>query len=166
MRLRLALAPAWVLALGLALALALGTSSAHATEARALAADPALEARVMLIAQELRCLVCQNQTIADSNADLALDLRQQIRERLQRGESTAAILAFMTDRYGDYVLYRPPLKATTALLWAGPFVLLLLGLAGLARHIRQHRRAAAGQTLSEAEAARARQLLGSLPGPL
>ena len=85
----------------------------------------------MHIAAELRCLVCQNQTIADSNAELAVDLRQQVREQLQQGRSQAEILDYMTARYGDFVLYRPPLKASTVLLWFGPWLLLVGGLATL-----------------------------------
>lgn len=93
--------------------------------------DPALEARVQRLAAELRCLVCQNQTIADSNADLAVDLRRQVREMLQQGRSDREVLDFMTARYGDFVLYRPPVRGNTALLWFGPGVLLVGGLAGL-----------------------------------
>ncbi len=84
------------------------------------------------IAAELRCLVCQNQTIADSNSGLAEDLRNQVREQLQRGASDEQVVQFMTDRYGDFVRYRPPFKATTALLWIGPATLLVIGLGGLA----------------------------------
>src|SRR3954451_18071081 len=89
-------------------------------EAEPAAADPALEARMLAIAAELRCLVCQNQTIADSHADLAADLRRQVRELLQQGTSDAEIRDYMTARYGDFVLYRHPLKTTTAALWLGP----------------------------------------------
>lgn len=99
-----------------------------AIEAQPASKDPALEAEVMRLSAELRCLVCQNQTIADSNAELAVDLRTQVREKLQRGESDAEILDYMTARYGDFVLYRPPLKATTALLWFGPALLLVGGI--------------------------------------
>jgi cytochrome c-type biogenesis protein CcmH len=88
--------------------------------------DPALERKVHAIAVELRCLVCQNQTIADSNADLAVDLRNQVREMVRRGESQGQIIDYMTARYGDFVLYRPPVKGTTALLWFGPAALLVL----------------------------------------
>jgi cytochrome c-type biogenesis protein CcmH len=105
-------------------------------------ADPALEARVMSIGAELRCLVCQNETVAASNAELAVDLRGQIREQLRAGRSEAEILAFMSQRYGDFVLYRPPLKTSTVLLWLGPFALLMLGGVALVRHLR--RRAAGG----------------------
>ena len=97
-----------------------------------MAADPALEARVMRIASELRCLVCQNQTIADSHAGLAIDLRNQVREMLQRGQSEQEITDYMTARYGDFVLYRPPLKPSTWLLWMGPAVMVLGGLFTLA----------------------------------
>ncbi|WP_298829989.1 cytochrome c-type biogenesis protein [uncultured Piscinibacter sp.] len=112
----------WLLALCLALPLGV-----LAKEAAPAADDPVLEARVMRIAAELRCLVCQNQTIADSHADLAQDLRNQVREMLQKGQSEAQILDYMTQRYGDFVLYRPPVKPTTTLLWYGPAVLLVGG---------------------------------------
>jgi cytochrome c-type biogenesis protein CcmH len=84
----------------------------------------------MAIATELRCLVCQNQTIADSHADLAVDLRQQIRELLKKGSTDQQVLSYMTDRYGDFVLYRPPVKTTTWFLWFGPGVLLVAGRGG------------------------------------
>ncbi|CAB3800575.1 hypothetical protein LMG28614_05218 [Paraburkholderia ultramafica] len=100
----------------------------EAKDAAPAAGDPAIEARMSHIAIELRCLVCQNQTIADSNADLAKDLRQQIRTMLYQGESEEQILQYMTDRYGDFVLYRPPVKAATLLLWFGPAALLVGGL--------------------------------------
>jgi cytochrome c-type biogenesis protein CcmH len=96
------------------------------------AADPALEARMIAITSELRCLVCQNQTIADSHADLAVDLRQQVREQLKAGKSDREVVDFMTARYGDFVLYRPPFKTVTALLWLGPALMLAAGFAVLA----------------------------------
>ena len=110
---------------------------AAAKEAAPASDDPVLEARVMRVASELRCLVCQNQTIADSHADLAQDLRQQVREMLQKGQSDAQIIDYMTQRYGDFVLYRPPVKSTTALLWFGPAVLMLGGLGVLAVVLRR-----------------------------
>ncbi len=122
----------WMLALLLALPLAAG-----AKEAAPASDDPVLEARVMRISAELRCLVCQNQTIADSHADLAQDLRQQVREMLQKGQSDAQIIDYMTQRYGDFVLYRPPVKSTTALLWYGPALLMLGGLGVLAVVLRR-----------------------------
>ncbi len=101
--------------------------AAAAKEAAPASDDPVLEARVMSVASELRCLVCQNQTIADSHADLAQDLRNQVRDMLRQGKSEAEILAYMTQRYGDFVLYRPPVKPVTTLLWFGPAVLLIGG---------------------------------------
>ena len=117
---------------------------AAAKEAETVATDPALEARMMVLATELRCLVCQNQTIADSHADLAVDLRQQIREMLQKGMSEDQIRAYMTERYGDFVLYKPPLEARTALLWFGPGALLIGSLAGLVWVLRRRSRMADG----------------------
>ena len=128
----------WLAALCLAL-------PALANEAAPLAADPVLEARMTRITAELRCLVCQNQTIADSNADLAQDLRRQVREMLARGDDDAKIIQYMTDRYGDFVLYRPPVKATTMLLWFGPALMLLFGFGALAVVMRRRARAAANQ---------------------
>jgi cytochrome c-type biogenesis protein CcmH len=122
----------WMLALLLAWPLAAG-----AKEAAPASDDPVLEARVMRIAAELRCLVCQTQTIADSHADLAQDLRQQVREMLQKGQTDAQIIDYMTQRYGDFVLYRPPVKSTTALLWYGPALLMLGGLGVLAVVLRR-----------------------------
>ena len=111
-----------------ALVFALAAGVAAAQEAAPAAADPELEARMVRITAELRCLVCQNQTIDDSNAGLAIDLKNQVREMLRRGDSDQQIIAFMTERYGDFVLYRPPLKKTTAILWFGPAILLVGGL--------------------------------------
>lgn len=128
-------------ALGLAVALAV--LPATAKEAESAAANPELEARVMRVAVELRCLVCQNQTIADSHAGLAEDLRRQIREMLQQGQSEQQVLDFMTQRYGDFVLYRPPVKPTTWLLWGGPALLLVGGLATLVLVLRRRQRMSA-----------------------
>jgi cytochrome c-type biogenesis protein CcmH len=102
--------------------------------------NPALETRVAAIAAELRCLVCQNQTIADSNAELAVDLRRIIREQLSAGRSEREVLDFMAARYGDFVLYRPPLKPTTALLWGGPALMVALGGAALWFTLRRRQR--------------------------
>ena len=123
----------------------------------AFAQDPALERRVTRLAHELRCLVCQNQTIADSNAPLAVDLRNQIREQLAAGKSERDVIDFMVQRYGDFVLYRPPFKATTVLLWAGPFLFMVAGLVFLVRLLR--RRRVPEPQLSEAERAQAARLL-------
>jgi cytochrome c-type biogenesis protein CcmH len=117
--------------------LLVGTGAARAGEAAPAAEDPALEARLVAVTAELRCLVCQNQTIADSHADLAVDLRNQVREMLRRGDSREQIIEYMTARYGDFVLYRPPLKESTALLWFGPAVLMLGGLVVLVVVLRR-----------------------------
>ena len=130
---------------------------AHAKEAAPAAADPALEQKVMALAAELRCLVCQNQTIADSTAPLAKDLRNQVREKMRQGASDSEIIDFMVARYGDFVLYRPPVKATTLLLWFGPLLLVAAGLLVLLRRLR--RRPAPEPELSAAERERARKLL-------
>jgi len=130
-----------------------------AREAPPTAQDPVLEARVMAIAEELRCLVCQNETIAASHADLAVDLRKQIRSQLVQGRSTEQILDFMVQRYGDFVLYRPPVKASTLLLWGGPFLLLVIASAGLVLQIRRRRRRPFDAPLSEEDRARARKIL-------
>src|SRR6478672_12747241 len=114
-----------------------------AKEAAPEAADPALEARMVKITSELRCLVCQNQTIADSNAALAVDLRREARALLKQGKSDDEVVAYMTARYGDFVLYRPPLKATTMLLWFGPAVMLLGGAAVLIVVLRRRGRMSA-----------------------
>jgi cytochrome c-type biogenesis protein CcmH len=119
--------------------------------------DPALDKRVTGLAQELRCLVCQNQTLADSNAPLAVDLRNQIREQLKGGASEREVIDFMAARYGDFVLYRPPFKASTLALWIGPFLLLALGAFLLVRRLL--RRRVPEPPLSEAERARAAKLL-------
>jgi cytochrome c-type biogenesis protein CcmH len=124
--------------------------------AAALAQSPDLEKRVSALAGELRCLVCQNQTLADSNAPLAVDLRNQIREQLKAGKSERDVIDFMVARYGDFVLYRPPFKATTVVLWTGPFVLLALGAWLLVRRVRKR---APPPELTEAERRRAAQLL-------
>jgi cytochrome c-type biogenesis protein CcmH len=132
-----------------ALALVSGLAAAQA--------DPALENRVANLAHELRCLGCQNQTLAASNAPLAVDLRNQIREQLQQGASDQDVIDFMVARYGDFVLYRPPFKAATLLLWLGPFLLLALGALMLWRRLRQRR--SPEPALSDAQRARAARLL-------
>ena len=146
-------------ALVLAFLLLLG-GAAWAKEAAPAAADPLLEERVMAIAAELRCLVCQNQTIAESDADLAKDLRNQVREKLLAGQSERDIMDYMTARYGDFVLWRPPFKPITLLLWLGPVLLLLAGLLALYYRLARARGAGAIE-LSEAERARAALLLDS-----
>jgi cytochrome c-type biogenesis protein CcmH len=141
--------------------LLMASTLAGGNEAPLAAADPVVEARMVRLAAELRCLVCQNQTIADSNAPLAEDLRRQVREMIQRGDSDEQIIAFMTQRYGDFVLYRPPLKGTTAVLWFGPLALLAGGLTVFIIVLRRRNRLAPDQfepdQLDDDEAAPARR---------
>jgi len=130
------------------------------------AADPlptesALDQRVTALSQNLRCLVCQNQTIADSQAPLAIDLKNQIREKIAQGMSDEQITDYMVQRYGDFVLYRPPVKATTVALWFGPAALLVLGLIALFRYLARRRKAQPTDApLTDAERERARALFG------
>ena len=138
-------------------------SIAQAKVAPNTSADPVLEAKMMVIAEELRCLVCQNETIAASNADLAVDLKNQIRIKLNEGQSQKQILDFMVQRYGDFVLYRPPLKTTTVLLWLGPFTLLAIAVLMLVLNVRRRRRSVQPSALSDADAAKARALLAVPP---
>ena len=121
--------------------------------------DAALEQRVQRISEELRCLVSQNQTIADSSADLAVDLKNQVREKLKQGVSEKDIITFMTERYGDFVLYRPPVKATTWLLWFGPGLLLVAGLVALFMRLRRRATVEVEPQLTDDERARAAALL-------
>lgn len=128
--------------------------------AKPLVDDPVLEKRVMALATELRCLVCQNQSLADSHASLAVDLKNQIREMVKSGKSDSEIKQYMTERYGDFVLYNPPVKATTVLLWVGPFVVLALGVLLLFRYVSRRRQVTPEPApLSVEDAERARALL-------
>ena len=140
------------------LLLALSAISA-AREAVPEADDPVLERRVVRLTSELRCLVCQNQSLADSHADLAIDLKNQVRGQMREGRTDAEIRDYMVARYGDFVLYDPPFKASTLLLWAGPFVLLLIGLLGLAVYQRNRRSRLSDAELTPADRARAEALL-------
>lgn len=151
--------------LAFVIALLLGAlpSNGQAAAAVPTAQDPVAASRAVRISEQLRCLVCQNQTIAESSADLALDLRQQVREQIAAGRSDDEIIAYMVARYGDFVLYRPPLKATTVLLWAGPALLLTGGLVILARVSRSRRRLAEDPPLSAEDRERAARLLAPAP---
>lgn len=126
---------------------------------RAVIDDPVVEERLKKLSHELRCLVCQNETLADSRADLAEDLRDEIRVQMKAGKSDKEVVAFLTERYGQFILYRPQVTPTTYLLWFGPFVLLLAGLAVLFRYIKQRRDMIAEQPLSTEERRRAEDLL-------
>ena len=130
-----------------------------AAEALPAVEDPALEARVSRVAEELRCLVCQNQTIADSNAELAKDLRREVRAMLAQGKSEREVRQFMVSRYGDFILYRPPLKTSTLVLWLGPFALLALALWLYRRIARNRAVPPANDALSASESQRLQSLL-------
>lgn len=121
--------------------------------------DTALDARATRLGEQLRCLVCQNQSIAESEADLAMDLKRQVREMLAAGKSEREIRAYMVERYGDFVLYDPPMQTGTLLLWLGPFLLLLGALGAFFWRLRQRRKAPADTPLDASELARARALL-------
>ena len=121
--------------------------------------DPQIEQRMQALTQQLRCLVCQNETLADSHADLAEDLRKEIRGQMKAGKSDQEIIAFLTQRYGNFVLYKPPVQPTTYLLWFGPFVLLLGGTLLLYRYVKHRREIIQDQPLTAAEHKRAEELL-------
>jgi cytochrome c-type biogenesis protein CcmH len=121
--------------------------------------DPVAAKRAVALSEQLRCLVCQNQSIAESNAELAVDLRRQIDEQIRAGKSDTEIIDFMTARYGDFVLYRPPFKTQTVLLWLGPLLLALAAIAGFGLTLRNRRRRLVERPLSEAERAEAERLL-------
>ena len=147
-------------ALLLALQCALAGLAAQANEAQPLAEDPVVEKRMVVISAELRCLVCQNESLAGSRADLALDLKREIRSLIKAGKSDAEIMDFMVSRYGDFVRYRPPVNPVTWLLWFGPFVLLGGAVFVLVRMVRGSQRGGAtAQTLDEAQRAKAQSLL-------
>jgi cytochrome c-type biogenesis protein CcmH len=131
----------------------------YAGEAQPLAEDPATEKRLIAISSELRCLVCQNESLAGSHAELANDLRREIRTLIDDGKTDDEIMEFMVSRYGDFVRYRPPLKGTTLLLWFGPGVLFVLGLAGLLRYLRRRDRTITDSPLSAEEHRQAEALL-------
>jgi cytochrome c-type biogenesis protein CcmH len=152
----------WLTALSLALfsVLCIVPFLSLAQEAPPAAEDPVLEKRVQTLGEELRCLVCQNQSLADSNADLAVDLRNQVRELMQQGKTDAQIREFMVARYGDFVLYNPPVKSATLLLWLGPFVLLAAAGVTLIIYLRRRDRELPAQVLSDEDRDRARALLG------
>ncbi len=128
-------------------------------QARPMAEDPVIEARLVRIAEELRCLVCQNESLASSHAELAQDLREEVRGLIRQGQSDAEVKQYLVQRYGDFVLYRPAFKPLTYLLWVGPFALLGLALLVLWRVLRQRRAQTQAAVLSAQDRARAQQLL-------
>ena len=145
-----------VAALAAALLLATG---AWAKEAAPLAEDPVVEQRMIKITEDLRCLVCQNESLAGSRADLAEDLRREVRSLIKQGKTDEEVKDFLVSRYGDFVLYKPPVKPTTWLLWTGPFVFLVIGIIVLVRYLRRRDSQVAHSTLTEEEKQRAEALL-------
>lgn len=146
----------YLLALFLALQLA---GASYAGEAAPLADDPVVEQRLIVISEELRCLVCQNESLAGSRADLAMDLRREIRTLIKDGKTDPEIRDYMVSRYGDFVLYRPQVKPITWALWFGPFFLLIGAVVVLVRMVRRSQRSAAAPTLDAAQRAKAQSLL-------
>jgi cytochrome c-type biogenesis protein CcmH len=161
---RINLAQICLSAICLALVFLIHSTSSHAQSAKPVAEDPVLEKKVITLSNELRCLVCQNQTIADSNAELAVDLRNQVRKQLGEGKSDREILDYMVERYGEFVLYRPPLSYKTILLWAGPFALLLIAMFILIQQIRLRHKRLALEEFDQTDLSRARKLLDSSSG--
>ena len=151
-RLMMAVTAAWCLV----------ASPVGAREAAPLAEDPVVEQRLIRISEDIRCLVCQNESLAGSRADLANDLRREIRKLIREGKTDAEITGFLVSRYGDFVLYRPPVKPLTWVLWFGPFLLVLAGVAVLVRTLRRRQRAhvlSAAPPLSDDERRQAQMLL-------
>ena len=148
-----------VLAVAFFLLTSLLVTSAQAKEAAPLSDDPVVEARMMAISEELRCLVCQNETLAASRAELADDLRKEVRRLIREQKTAQEIKDYLVSRYGDFVLYRPPVKPTTWLLWFGPFVLLAFGVAALVVFLRRRGQLTAALPLSSEDKKRAEALL-------
>lgn len=141
------------------IALTFAMNSSFAKDAVPLADDPVTEQRLITISEEMRCLVCQNESLAGSRSDLANDLRREIRILINEGKTDEQIRNFMVERYGDFVLYRPPVKPITWLLWIGPFVILLAGIIGLMVYLRRRNQSMPSATLSEADNRRVDALL-------
>lgn len=133
--------------------------SAFSKDAATMAADPVLEARVNALSAELRCLVCQNQTVADSHAELAVDLKNQVREMMAAGKSDKEIIDYMVQRYGDFVLFRPPVKNTTFFLWFGPLMLFLIGLVLLVFNLKRRKRQTGDDGITQDQHKRVEELL-------
>ena len=140
---------------------ALNVGIAIANEAAPLADDPVVEQRLISISEEMRCLVCQNESLAGSRSDLANDLRREIRVLIKEGKSDDQIRNFMVERYGDFVLYRPPVKPVTWLLWIGPFVILAFGIAGLLAYLRRRNHSVPSVTLTDSDNQKIDALLNS-----
>ena len=147
-----------------ALMLCLSPLAVVAGEAQLTNKDPALEKRVMALSAELRCLVCQNQSLADSHAELAIDLRNEVRDMMKSGKSDAEVVDYLVARCGDFVRYRPPMNTTTALLWFGPLILAVIGAGVLFFNLMKRRRRVAETALTDEERKRAAALLNDGAG--
>lgn len=152
----------WARCAALTGALLLGGGALAAGQASLVADDPELEARVLALSHKLRCLVCQNESVAESRAPLAVDMRNQVREQLAAGKSEREVVDFLVARFGDFVVFTPPFRVSTALLWFGPGLLLVLGVSGLALRLRR-RAQETPAPLDDVERARARALLAGDP---
>lgn len=152
----------WLLAVLMLLALA---APAYAVRPDEMLSDPKLEARARDIGRELRCLVCRNQSVDDSDADLAHDIRVLVRQRLAAGDTNAQVIAYIRSRYGDYVLLKPPFQLDTWLLWGGPGLILLVGLWAAGRYLRRQARMTGAPPLSTEEQQRLAQMLDDKAGP-
>ncbi|ANJ00053.1 cytochrome C biogenesis protein CcmH [Polynucleobacter wuianus] len=146
----------------LAIASSLCLHAAYANDAAPLADDPVTEQRLISISEEMRCLVCQNESLAGSRSDLANDLRREIRTLIKEGKSDDQIRSFMVERYGDFVLYRPPVKPITWLLWIGPFVILVIGIAFLLAYLRRRNTLTSNKTLTAEDNQKIDDLLNAL----
>lgn len=149
----------------LVLLLCISAGYAYAGEAQDRAEDPVLEKRMIGLAENLRCLVCQNESLASSHSELAEDLRQEVREQMKKGLSDQQIIDYLVSRYGDYVLFDPPVKSYTLLLWFGPFILLLIGLAGLFIQLRKRKENISEVRLSAEDEQQAAAMLNPLQAP-
>lgn len=147
----------------LILLLCLLPTFSYADEAKDLAEDPVLEKRMIGLAENLRCLVCQNESLASSHSDLANDLRREVREQMRKGLSDKEIIDYLVSKYGDFVLFDPPMKKTTLILWYGPFALLLIGAGVLVYQLRKRKNQIKEADLSAADAQRAAALLNEIP---
>lgn len=139
-------------------------SLAWSKEAIPVAEDPEVEKRMLALTMDLRCLVCQNESIADSRADFSNDIRREIREQIKANKSDPEIIQFLVDRYGDFVLYNPPVKPTTVLLWFGPVALFLIGFGALIVYLKRRRQQIEDVPLSEAQLKKAEALLDEKKG--
>lgn len=150
----------WLVCLMLLVGVATVPPFVVAKEAAPMAADPVLEKRVMGLALELRCLVCQNQSLGDSHSDFAIDLREEMRQQMRQGKSDDEVIEFMVQRYGDFIRFRPPVKSTTFLLWFGPLILFVIAAGVLAFNLMRRRKTVKSTPLSDEERKRAEALLG------